>query len=144
METLETILLILLVTDAIALGVLILIQQGKGADIGAAFGSGSSNTLFGSDGSGTFLTKLTSWLAIAFFVITFGLAYTANEKALDLRGLGVDGVLTEENLSEEDMMSSDQLGDPLPDGERSIESGDAFPIDTELSDDQLELDIPDI
>jgi len=143
MGTLETILLILLVTDAIALGVLILIQQGKGADIGAAFGSGSSNTLFGSDGTGTFLTKLTSGLAIAFFVISFGLAYTANEKAIDLRGLGVDGVL-EEGLPEEDGMDSEQLGDPLPDGERSIETGDAFPGDTELSEDQLELDIPDI
>ena len=59
METIETILLIFLVLGAVALGVLILMQQGKGADIGAAFGSGSSNTLFGSDGSGNFLTKIT-------------------------------------------------------------------------------------
>ena len=54
METIETILLIFLVIGAVAMGVLILLQQGKGADIGAAFGSGSSNTLFGSDGSGNF------------------------------------------------------------------------------------------
>ena len=71
METIETILLIFLVIGAVAMGVLILLQQGKGADIGAAFGSGSSNTLFGSDGSGNFLTKITTWLAIVFFVISF-------------------------------------------------------------------------
>ena len=48
MQTVETILLILLVADAIALATLILLQQGKGADIGAAFGSGGANTVFAS------------------------------------------------------------------------------------------------
>ena len=57
MTTLETILLTLLSIDAIALTVLVLLQQGKGADVGAAFGSGSSNTVFGSSGSAPFLTK---------------------------------------------------------------------------------------
>ncbi len=88
MQTLETILLILLVADAIALATLILLQQGKGADIGAAFGSGGSNTVFGATG-GSFLMKLTTWLAIGFFVITFGLAYAANERAADMRGAGL-------------------------------------------------------
>ena len=77
MSTLETVLLSLLVLDALALTVLVLLQQGKGADVGAAFGSGSSNTVFGASGSATFLTKATAWLAIGFFAITFGLAYTA-------------------------------------------------------------------
>ncbi len=86
MNTVETILLILLVLDAVALVVLVLIQQGRGADIGAAFGSGSANTLFGSAGSASFLTKTTAWLAIGFFVISFGLAYTAKERAGALRG----------------------------------------------------------
>ena len=86
MNTIETILLILLVLDAVALVVLVLIQQGKGADIGAAFGAGGANTLFGSAGSASFLTKLTAWLSIGFFVIAFGLAYTAKERAGALRG----------------------------------------------------------
>ncbi len=81
MNTLETVLITLLVLDAIALGALVLIQQGKGADVGAAFGSGSANTVFGSAGSASFLTKTTAWLAIAFFLISFGLAYTAKERA---------------------------------------------------------------
>ncbi|MCO4797989.1 MAG: preprotein translocase subunit SecG [Colwelliaceae bacterium] len=58
---------------------LVLIQQGKGADMGASFGAGSSATIFGSSGSGNFLTKLTTWLAIAFFVISLVLGnLTAN------------------------------------------------------------------
>ncbi len=92
MENLETVLLILLVADAIALTALILMQQGKGADIGAAFGSGGSNTVFGSAGSASFLMKLTTWLAIGFFVISFGLAYTAKERAASLRGIGIPTV----------------------------------------------------
>ena len=92
MENLETVLLILLVADAIALTALILMQQGKGADIGAAFGSGGSNTVFGSAGSASFLMKLTTWLAIGFFLISFGLAYTAKERAASLRGIGMPAV----------------------------------------------------
>lgn len=65
MSTLETVLLSLLVIDAFALIVLILVQQGKGADVGAAFGSGSSNTVLGSSGGGNLMTKITTWLAIA-------------------------------------------------------------------------------
>ena len=118
METIETILLIFLVLGAVALGVLILMQQGKGADIGAAFGSGSSNTLFGSDGSGNFLTKITSWLAIVFFVISFALSYLAKEKAVDLRGFGVEGELIDDGFTLDRANDGDQLGDPLPDTER--------------------------
>ena len=89
MSTLETVLLSLLVIDALALVVLVLIQQGKGADVGAAFGSGSSNTVFGSSGGATALTKLTTWLAIGFFVIAFGLAYTAKERSERTGQLGI-------------------------------------------------------
>ena len=81
MNTLQTILLILLVVDALALIGLVLLQQGKGADVGAAFGSGGANTVFGSAGSASFLTKATAWLAIGFFAISFGLAYAANKQA---------------------------------------------------------------
>ena len=77
MTTLETVLLSLLVIDALALIALVLIQQGKGADVGAAFGSGSSNTVFGSSGGATAMTRITTWLSIGFFVIAFSLAYTA-------------------------------------------------------------------
>jgi preprotein translocase subunit SecG len=64
------ILLIVYLLIALFLIFLILIQQGKGADMGASFGAGSSNTLFGASGSGNFLTKTTTALATFFFVIS--------------------------------------------------------------------------
>ncbi|ABL99165.1 MULTISPECIES: preprotein translocase subunit SecG [Shewanella] len=56
----------------VALGLigLVLIQQGKGADMGASFGAGASGTLFGSSGSGNFLTRSTAILAVAFFTLS--------------------------------------------------------------------------
>lgn len=81
MELLEIVLLILLVVVCIALGALVLIQQGRGSDIGAAFGSGAANTIFGSSGATPFLVKFTAMLAIGFFAVTFTLAYTAKEKS---------------------------------------------------------------
>jgi preprotein translocase subunit SecG len=98
MGTLETILLMLLILDAGALGILVILQQGKGADIGAAFGSGSANTVFGSAGSASFLAKLTSWLAIGFFVISFGLAYMAKQRAVALRDEGMPLVSAPEKI----------------------------------------------
>ena len=92
MSTLETVLLSLLVIDAIALIALVLIQQGKGADVGAAFGSGSSNTVFGSSGGATAMTRITTWLAIGFFVISFALAYTAKERSDQADRLGIPQV----------------------------------------------------
>jgi preprotein translocase subunit SecG len=86
------VLLMLLVADAIALAALVLLQQGRGADVGAAFGSGASNTMFGSSGSASFLTKLTVWLAIGFFAISFGLAWTAKERAARMGSLGIPQV----------------------------------------------------
>lgn len=65
---------------AIALIGLVLIQHGKGADIGAAFGSGASNTLFGSQGTGGFLFKLTGGLALTFFVTSLTLSYLVSTK----------------------------------------------------------------
>lgn len=89
MSTVESVLLALLVLDAIALTVLVLLQQGKGADVGAAFGSGSASTMFGSLGAASFFTKATAWLAIGFFLITFALAYVAKEKAGTAGTLGI-------------------------------------------------------
>lgn len=77
----ETVLLIVLVCVALALVGLVLIQQGKGADAGASFGAGASQTVFGSAGSGNFLTKTTWTLGIIFFVCCLGLGYIAREQA---------------------------------------------------------------
>ena len=92
MSTFEVVLLMLLVVDALALAALVLLQQGRGADVGAAFGAGAANTMFGSTGSTSFLTKLTVWLAIGFFLISFGLAWTAKERAANVGNLGIPTV----------------------------------------------------
>lgn len=65
---------------ALALIVLILLQHGKGADAGAAFGSGASSTVFGSQGSGSFMSRATKWLAILFFITSGTLAYLASDR----------------------------------------------------------------
>ena len=69
--------ILLIVQILVALGIigLVLIQHGKGADAGAAFGGGASGTVFGSRGSGNFLTKLTTGLAILFFANSLMLAW---------------------------------------------------------------------
>ena len=118
MSTLETVLLSLLVIDAFALIVLILVQQGKGADVGAAFGSGSSNTVLGSSGGGNLMTKITTWLAIAFFLIAFGLAYTAKERAAQANSLGIPQALESADVLQAlDSTDSENPADEEPTGD---------------------------
>jgi preprotein translocase subunit SecG len=77
----ETAVLIVHVLVGIAIIGLILIQQGKGADVGASFGSGASQTFFGSSGSGNVLTRTTTILVSVFFLTSIGLAYVAKQHA---------------------------------------------------------------
>lgn len=86
---LETVIVVLHLLGAIGIVVLVLLQQGKGADAGASFGSGASATVFGSQGSATFLSKFTAILAAAFFTTSLGLAYFAKEKAEVLTQVGL-------------------------------------------------------
>ncbi|WP_439638354.1 preprotein translocase subunit SecG [Nevskia sp.] len=76
-----TILVVLHVLVSIALIALVLIQHGKGADAGAAFGSGASGTVFGARGSANFLTRVTAWLAAVFFVLSLALAYIVHGRS---------------------------------------------------------------
>jgi preprotein translocase subunit SecG len=75
----ETVVLIVHVLAAAGLVGLILVQQGKGADMGAAFGSGASSTVFGSKGSGSFITRSTAILATVFFLTSLTLAYFSGQ-----------------------------------------------------------------
>jgi len=69
----QLLLIVHVLIAAVVIG-LVLIQHGKGADIGATFGSGASNTVFGSQGTGGFLFKATGGLAIAFFITSLALS----------------------------------------------------------------------
>lgn len=77
----EQLILIAHLLIALAIIGLILLQQGKGAEMGASFGAGASQTLFGSAGGGNVLTRATALLATAFFITSFALAIVARDKA---------------------------------------------------------------
>jgi preprotein translocase subunit SecG len=80
MAWLTTLLIAVLAISAIAVIVLVLLQHGKGADMGAAFGGGASGSLFGATGSANFLSRSTAVAATVFFVATLGLAFTATSQ----------------------------------------------------------------
>jgi preprotein translocase subunit SecG len=75
-----TAMVILDVVLAAALIALILLQHGKGADAGAAFGSGSSGTVFGAAGGASVMQKITTWVAVGFFAVTLGLSLMAKDR----------------------------------------------------------------
>jgi preprotein translocase subunit SecG len=79
-----TLLIVLDVLLAMALIGLVMLQQGKGADAGAAFGSGASSTVFGAAGGASVLTKITTGLAIGFFVVNLALAYVAKQRVTEV------------------------------------------------------------
>ena len=83
MNAILTIVLAVQMLTALAMIGLILIQHGKGADMGAAFGSGGSGSLFGASGSANFLSRTTAVLAAVFFVCTLALAYFGNLRPTD-------------------------------------------------------------
>ena len=77
----ESIVIIIHVVVAVVIVGLVLLQQGKGADAGASFGAGASQTVFGSSGSGNFLVRATTVAAVLFFVTSLALAIFARENA---------------------------------------------------------------
>ena len=81
MNLLTSIFTVVHLVAAIAIVALVLLQQGKGADMGAAFGGGSSNSVFGSRGSATFLSRVTGGLAAVFFITGLSLAYIYTQQS---------------------------------------------------------------
>lgn len=81
MNAILTIVLAVQMLSAIVMVGLVLVQQGKGADMGAAFGSGGSGSLFGASGSANFLSRTTGVLATVFFASTLALAYFGNPQS---------------------------------------------------------------
>ena len=113
MGNIEKIFLVLLVLDALALIGLVLLQQGKGADVGAAFGSGASGTVFGSSGGANFLTRLTTLFAVLFFVLSFSLAYLAKERTQSSATLPLIELSDRENEDSEKTLEVDN--EEIPD-----------------------------
>lgn len=116
------ILIVVYLVVALALVGLILIQQGKGADMGASFGAGASATLFGSSGSGNFLTKTTTVLATLFFVISIFL-----------------GSLTANSVKEENQWTD--LSAPVAEEVEKVAPADT---DVPVSDDTIDAPVKDV
>lgn len=111
---------ILLVHILSAIGVigLVLVQHGKGADMGAAFGSGASGSLFGATGSANFLSRTTAVLAAVFFLTSLSLAYIASNKPRTTGSVMQDAVKSQP-LSAPVNASGDKAGSPADSGSKT-------------------------
>lgn len=128
-----TILVIVQVVIALTLVGLILVQHGKGADAGAAFGSGASGTVFGAKGSANFMTRATAALATIFFAVSLTLAYLVNDASMPT-GSVTDQVqqqapgsslLSDDNnngVAGDEVVTGDDSADKSDSGENSPES----------------------
>ena len=102
----QTLIVVIHVIVAIVIVGLVLLQQGKGADAGASFGAGASQTVFGASGSGNFLVKATTIAATIFFITSLSLAiFARNERSID-NNVGLP-VLNQEILEENTSAQSD-------------------------------------
>lgn len=92
MNTLLTVIVVIQVLSALTIIGLVLLQHGKGADMGAAFGSGASGSLFGATGSSNFLSKSTGVAAAVFFIATLSLAYIGSNRHAVVSGGVMDNL----------------------------------------------------
>lgn len=107
------VLMISFLVIAVALVAMILVQHGKGADMGASFGAGASNTVFGSSGSGNFLTKTTAILAALFFATALALGYmTSNQNKQLASDVDIAAELSNEGTAESVEVPAVETGIP--------------------------------
>jgi preprotein translocase subunit SecG len=111
-ELIEQLILITHLLLALAIIGLIMLQQGKGADMGASFGAGASQTLFGSSGSGNVLTRTTAWMVAFFFATSFGLAVIAKNKTAAVDDFDLPLPAAEQPAVEDDLPAVDAAGEP--------------------------------
>lgn len=112
MNTMFTAIIVVQVVSALAVIALVLLQHGKGADMGAAFGSGASGSLFGASGSSNFLSRFTGITAAIFFGATLALAYLGNRPVADggvMERLPMSSVPAAESGSAESIPSSSNV-----------------------------------
>ena len=142
----EQIFLIVHLLVALTIIGLIMLQQGKGADAGASFGAGASQTIFGSDGSGNILTRATSWLVVAFFATSFGLAMLASQKSAPVDDLGLNIPAVVEQVQPEAGSDLPQVEDEFPQiesvGDDVPQIEDEFPESADAA--NAEEDVPEL
>jgi len=138
MFTIHSVMLIVHVLISAAIIGLVLLQRGKGADAGAAFGSGASGTVFGARGSSNFLSRTTAVLATAFFFTSLGLAYLGSQRA-PIESM-MDAVETtgeeqpilsptiEDPVGPDELPTLPVLDDPAPAGPSTVPEGGEEPV----------------
>ena len=115
MDNIQTTVLIIHTLIALAIIGLILLQRGKGADAGAAFGAGASGTVFGSRGSGSFFSRATAVLATAFFATSLTLAFLSSQRTTAPESLLESVPAAEaEQMTPETLPVEDQTTEALP------------------------------
>ncbi|WP_342227312.1 preprotein translocase subunit SecG [Rickettsiella endosymbiont of Rhagonycha lignosa] len=131
---LQQFLVLMHVIISIALIALVLIQQGKGAELGATFGSAASQTVFGSQGSGSFLLKLTGLLALLFFVTSLSLGYLAGHTTrqdpiqnLANMALQSSSIVNKTNNAEKNLSLNKNTG------KANIDHQQSYPLPSEFS-----------
>ena len=90
------VLIVVQVVAAFAVIILVMLQQGKGADMGSAFGGGSAGSVFGSAGAANFFSRMTKWAAVVFFATTLALAYFGSRAAIAPASTGPEAGLMEQ------------------------------------------------
>ncbi len=139
MESLQLVLLVFQVIIAISLISLILIQHGKGADAGAAFGSGASSTMFGSQGSGNFLTKTTAVLAFLFLSNSLMLGYMATQRVADPTSIMTEAPVV---IEDESIITESEL--LLVEDESSAMESEAMTAEETTKEEAIKTDIPSV
>lgn len=111
----ETIVWSIHVVAAVVMVVLVLLQQGKGADMGAAFGSGSAGSVFGASGSANFMSRTTAVIATVFFCTSLGLTYISTNRTEDTGVMSRMGETLEssEAPSSKTDVDSEQVDEPV-------------------------------
>ena len=123
MSVMLTLILVVQMLSALAMIGLILIQHGKGADMGAAFGSGGSGSLFGATGGANFLSRTTAVLAAVFFVCTLLLAYFSNARPA-ATGSVLEGAAVTAPAAPVDASTASQI----PGNNTAVKSDNSVPV----------------
>ena len=137
MDSLQTMVLIAHTVIALLIIVLVLMQRGKGADAGAAFGSGASGTVFGARGSSNFFSRTTAILAAVFFVSSLSLAYISSQRTDAHDSLIESGIINDITEPNDTTVDETTIAPELP-------NTTSIPLDDELPELQISEDNKDI
>ncbi len=140
-ELIEQLVLVSHLLLSLAIIGLIMLQQGKGAEMGASFGAGASQTLFGSGGGGNVLTRATAWMVALFFATSFGLAVIAKNKVGSSTVMDIPLPTEQVETTLDEMPQAMEDSAPVLEGELpTVDDGEsAFTVDEGTTNSDLPL-----